>query len=81
MTSTRSVLYNQRLEGTYKNELGNAIEHHRSTRRKIDRTIDALSDDTISEREMRWLDDDLEKAVEDEEKARLAFLGYPVEKS
>ncbi|WP_133123898.1 hypothetical protein [Phyllobacterium zundukense] len=79
MTSTKFVLYNQRLEGTYENKLGNAIEHHRSTRRKIDITIDALPDDSISESEMLWLDGDLENAVEDEEKARLAFLSYPVE--
>ncbi|WP_157929582.1 hypothetical protein [Phyllobacterium zundukense] len=47
--------------------------------RKIDRTIDALPDRTISGREVEWLDGGLEKAVEHKEKARLAFLSYPIE--
>jgi len=78
MTVTRSGLDNHRLEGTHKNGLGNAIRHHKSARLKIDKTIDAFPLEVVSEREMKSFDRRLEKAAEDEERARLAFLGYPV---
>ena len=79
MSVAKSGVDKHRLEGTSKQGLGNAIKHHKSTRRKIDRTIDTLPIDVVSQREIKWLDGPLGKAVEDEEKARLAFLGYPVE--
>ena len=78
MSVTRSCLDNHRLKSVRQGGLGEAIKHHKSAMRKIDRTIDPFPDDTIFEGELRWLDSGLEKAIEDEERARLAFLGYRV---
>lgn len=78
MTVTRSCLDNHRLKSVRQGGLGEAIIHHKSAMRKIDRTIDPFPDDAIFDGEIRWLDSCLEKAIEDEERARLAFLAYPV---
>lgn len=78
MTVTRTCLENYRLKDVRQGGLGDVIRNHKSARRKIDNTIDAVGGDAISNGRIRWLDDSLQKAAQDEEAARLTFLGYRV---